>query len=246
MTTQSSEVYTSGQYCVNYPTWHAEDSAWKARQVLRVFEPQKSAGPIRICDIGCGAGGVIASLEELLSAAGVDAQFVGYDIAGAAIERARQQWNGRARLAFQCQDVLELEKLDYNVCLLMDVLEHLEDPKGFLRKLHDRGLRDFVIHLPLENNWSGIMRGKTDPRCNKAGHLHFLDTHSALSLLERSGLTVVKWVYTPELDLDIRHHRTPLNMLAYVPRKLFMKIAPALTVHTIGGAALMARCTFAQ
>jgi hypothetical protein len=86
------------------------------------------------------------------------------------------------------------------------------------------------------------MRGRTDPRRIKVGHVHFYDTHSALGMLECAGLTVHRWVYTPELDLDIRLHRTMWSGLAYVPRKLLFGIWPALCVHTIGGAALMARC----
>ena len=224
------------------PTWHSEDSPWKAQQIMRVFEPSQTNRPLTVCEIGCGVGGVLAALDGILSERGVDAQFVGFDIAPIAITRARRAWQHHERLEFRCEDVLSIERLDYDVCLLIDLLEHLDDPLAFLVQLRARGLSDFLVHLPLENNWLGIMRGKTDPRASPVGHLHFYDTHSALSLLERAGLTLNRWVYTLEFDLDIRLHRTIKSTLAYLPRKLMFSIWPTLTVHSIGGAALMARC----
>ncbi len=181
---------------------------------MRVLDLADLGRNLRICDVGCGAGGVIAALDDLLTQRGTRARFTGYDIASVAIARARTFWKDRSNLEFQCVDILSLDRLDCDLCLLMDVLEHLQDPLGFLIALSAKGVRDFVIHLPLENNWLAIMRGRTDPRSSKVGHLHFYDTHSAVSLLERAGLAIADWVYTPELDLDIRLHRTVFNLVA--------------------------------
>lgn len=209
---------------------------------MRVLNAAPRDRPLRICDIGCGVGGVLAAIDELLGKKGIEVELTGYDIAPLAIEGARERWSDRSNITFECCDVLSLDRLNYDLCLLMDVLEHLEDPVCFLRELRGRGIVEFAIHLPLENNWISIMRGKTDSRRSPVGHLHFFDTHSALSMLERAGLTVAKWVYTPELDLDVRLHRTLPSMLAYVPRRALLATWPALAVHTIGGAAMMARC----
>ena len=243
-TMSSRNFYTSEDYSEQNPTWHREDSPWKAEQILRVMELPGNDRPLRICDIGCGVGGVIAALDGLLAERNIDALLAGYDIAPIAIDRARRIWRDRERLVFECVDALSRDRLDYDLCLLMDVLEHLEDPRGFLRALKARGIQDCIVHLPLENNWLAIMRGRTDPRRSRVGHLHFYDTHSALSMLERAGLQVTKWVYTPELDLDIRLHKTFRSIMAYLPRKALLSLWPAMSVHTIGGAALMARGSF--
>jgi SAM-dependent methyltransferase len=238
----AEQIYAQGQYAEHNPTWHVEDSPWKAAQVMRVLDLAGAGRGLRICDVGCGAGGVVAGLDDLLSRRGIHAQFTGYDIAGVAVERARNLWKDRTNIGFACLDVLSIDRMDYDYCLLMDVLEHLEDPRGFLVALAAKGIREFIIHLPLENNWLSIMRGRTDPRSSLVGHLHFYDTHSALSLLERAGLEIAAWVYTPELDLDIRLHRTAFNVMAYIPRKVLLTCLPALGAHTLGGAAMMARC----
>lgn len=235
----TTELYTQGTYAEANPTWHAEDSAWKAEQILRVASFAPSDRPVRICDVGCGTGGVLAALGNRLAARGIRTELTGFDIAPIAIERARNQWPNAPHLSFECRDVLTLDRLDFDWCLLMDVLEHLEDPVGFLQALRTRGLRAFIIHLPLENNWLAIMRGRTDPRSSPVGHLHFFDTHSGLSLVERAGLAVRRWVYTPEIDLDIRCHRTLGSVLAYMPRKAIYRLSPTLAVHTLGGSAMM-------
>lgn len=98
------------------------------------------------------------------------------------------------------------------------------------------------MNLPLENNLINIVRGRIDPRRSRVGHLHFWDTYSALSILERAGLHVVQWFYAHEVDVDIRYHRTTASVLAYVPRKLLLAIVPNLCVHLLGGATMLARC----
>lgn len=238
--------YVNGDYATVSPTWHKEDSPWKAKQIMRVIDLQARHDLGTICDIGCGSGGVLAALDDMLQECGINLLMTGYDIAPGAIERARANHTGKPNIKFERCDVLSLNELECDLCLLMDVLEHIDDPKGFIDELCQRGVHEFVIHLPLENNWLGIMRGKTDPRCSPVGHLHFYDTHSALSLLERAGLEIIKWVYTPELDLDLRLHRTFKSTLAYLPRKMLSCLWPAMTVHTIGGLAMMAWCRSAS
>lgn len=238
----TTDLYTSSEYALASPTWHEEDSEWKAEQILRVYCPATTERPLHICDVGCG-GGVLAHFDDLLGKQGIQTQMTGFDIAPLAIGRARQKWAHKPNIRFESRDVLDLESLDYDVVLLMDILEHLGDPKGFLVGLRKRGARQFVMHLPLESYWLAILRGKTDPVSSPVGHVSFYDTHSALGLLGRGGLTVRKWVYTPELDLDIRLHRTFKSMLAYLPRKILTRLFPSATAHTIGGLALMAHCT---
>ncbi len=236
------ELYITGRYAEANPTWHEEDSTWKADKVLRILDLKSARSPIRVCDIGCGAGGVLAAMGSLLEQRCIESLLVGYDIAPLAIRRARERWKERANIHFECLDASSASHLDYDICLLIDVLEHIADPEDFIVCLANKGISEFVIHLPLENNWLAIMRGRTDSRRSQAGHLRFYDTHSALSLFERSGLDVLEWVYTTECDLDIRLHRTLRSLLAYVPRKLMLHIWPALAVHTLGGASLLARC----
>ena len=59
------DLYHSARYRELNPTWHAEDSPWKAEQVARLLQ-ERDLTPTSICDVGCGAGLVLASLAGLL------------------------------------------------------------------------------------------------------------------------------------------------------------------------------------
>ena len=206
----AEDLYTSGEYAMRNPTWHAEDSPWKAKQIARILQPCLSGqSPVRICEIGCGVGIVLAELQRTLGEQNVQSICVGYDIAPAAIRQALSTYGQSATLSFECCDVLSKAALQCDWCLLIDVLEHLQEPVQFLQELRRRGAKQFIVNLPLENSVINIVRGKTDPRRSRVGHLHFWDTYSALSVLERAGLHVAQWVYAQRLprlswELDLR------------------------------------------
>ena len=76
-----SNIYTGGEYLKQNPTWHEEDSPWKALQVQTMLA--RHPLPIRsIAEIGCGVGGILAQLRQTLPD-GIE--FHGFDIAAAAI-----------------------------------------------------------------------------------------------------------------------------------------------------------------
>src|ERR1019366_10254694 len=73
-----AETYTDGSYAaVTGGTWHVEDSAFKAGQVLRMLRRHPNLKPGSICDIGCGAGGVLAELDRKLDSV---SRFQGYEV----------------------------------------------------------------------------------------------------------------------------------------------------------------------
>src|ERR1700730_4645369 len=72
------KTYTDGSYAAaTGGTWHFEDSAFKAGQVLRMLRRHPEVNLGSICDIGCGSGGVLAELERQLDCA---AWFTGYEV----------------------------------------------------------------------------------------------------------------------------------------------------------------------
>ena len=172
--TPAAALYTSSEYAIANPTWHAEDSPWKAKQIVRILQPSLSSrGLLRICEIGCGVGIVLAELQRNLWELNVESVCVGYDIAPAAIQQAISIHGQSDTLSFECCDALSKPALQCDWCLLIDVLEHLHDPVKFLQELRRRGVQRFIVNLPLENSLINIMRGRTDPRRSRVGHLHF-------------------------------------------------------------------------
>src|SRR5215472_18256240 len=44
------EMYTSGEYLEKNPTWHVEESPWKAKQIMRMLN-QSGIAPRTICEV---------------------------------------------------------------------------------------------------------------------------------------------------------------------------------------------------
>jgi tRNA G46 methylase TrmB len=101
-----SSMYTDGEYVRKNPTWHVEDSLWKAQQVVKILE-RNSVVPKTIAEVGCGAGEVI----RRVSLAFPDTWCRGFEISPDAIERTR----GR-----------ETENLAYHLCDVLQTTEHLD------------------------------------------------------------------------------------------------------------------------
>ena len=81
-----------------------------------------------VLEVGCGTGGTLAVFADEYSCCGLDPSAV-------AIALARQRFpNVEFRLGLAPEDVMDL-RARTRVVLLLDVLEHLEDDAGFLRKL---------------------------------------------------------------------------------------------------------------
>jgi len=218
-----TSIYEDGTYLAANPTWHVEDSPWKAAQVVRLL----SIRPRTLCEIGCGAGETLSLLADTY---GADA--VGYDISPAAIELARDR--ERPGLSFRLGSPEPGEHFD--VVLVLDVIEHVEDPFAFLRGLH--GLAEtFVCHLPLELSAQAVLRGRFAQSRRELGHLHFFSEETALDLFRDCGFEVERWVFAPAV-LD-RGGKSTKARVAALPRRILWHASPRLMSRTLGGASLM-------
>ena len=67
--------YLTGEYQEKNPSFHVEDSPWKARQIQKMLDAQ-GISPRRVAEVGCGAGEILAQLARLYP----DAKFDGFEI----------------------------------------------------------------------------------------------------------------------------------------------------------------------
>ena len=74
-----TQRYLKKDYLEHNPEWDIKDSPWKADRVSAILK-KHSIKPNTLCEVGCGAGGVLDSLKHQLT----DTHFTGYDIAPAA------------------------------------------------------------------------------------------------------------------------------------------------------------------
>lgn len=228
--TFGNSIYETGEYVERNPTYHVEDSLWKARHILRLLE-KNSLEPRTICEIGCGAGEILKQLQSALPA---ETDFFGYDISPQAIELCRQRAN--ERLQFHCADLIAADTPDFDLLLCIDVFEHVQDYIGFLRDLRGKA-RYKVFHIPLDMSAQWVLRGQPILReREQAGHLHYFMKDTALAALRDSGYEVLDWTYTPGA---IDNPRSIKARLASWPRRLMMKVNQDFTVRVFGGYSLL-------
>ena len=171
------DPYTQGDYLIRNPTWHVEDSPWKAKQIIRMLT-RNSLAPKTICEVGCGAGEILRHLQQNLSE---QCLFWGYEVSPQAFALCKQRANERLR--FELKDILQEKDAFFDMILLIDLIEHLEDYFSFLRGIKPKSEYK-ILHIPLDLSVQMVLRGSPIMRTREsAGHLHYFTKEIALEIL---------------------------------------------------------------
>lgn len=134
------EMYEGDLYAEKNPTWHEEDAPWKAGHIERMIKRNKIPRD-RICEIGCGTGEILLTLEKAFPAAALS----GYEISPHAFNRAAQKETPHTK--FYLKDLLSESDLHFDLVLAIDVIEHVEDYISIIKKLKTFGTyKIFISH----------------------------------------------------------------------------------------------------
>lgn len=224
------EMYVTDEYEKNNPSWHEEDSPWKARQIEGMIV-QNGLSVNTICEIGCGTGEILLNLEHAFP----EATLAGYEIAPQAYHRAVDKETERT--TFFLQDALETDQPPFDLVLAIDVIEHVEDYLTFLKKLKPLG-KYKIFHIPLDLSVQSVARSWPILQLRKGvGHIHYFYKDTALAALADCGYTVIDTAYTAsrlELPNQARSSR-----LMRLPRRLMYAVSPDLAVRVLGGYSLL-------
>ena len=185
------DPHVNGEYLQKNPTWHVEYSPSKAENVLRLLAKQ-NLQPRTICEVGCGAAEVLRQLQLRMSP---ECRFWGYDIAPPAIEMAKERENDRLKV--QLADFGELETPYFDLLLMLEVIDHVEDYLGFLRMLRTRAkwkIISFSLDISVQ---SAVRTGVFSRWRDTLRHLHHFNTEIALDTLRHAGYQVVDCCYGP-------------------------------------------------
>ena len=79
-------AYLDGSYQSNNPSWHIEDSPWKARQISTMLK-KHGINPESICEVGCGTGEILVQLLPSFP----DALFCGYEVSPQAYDICKRR-----------------------------------------------------------------------------------------------------------------------------------------------------------
>jgi len=224
-----SKRYLDGEYARANPHWDAEDAPWKASKVRSLLDRQGVA-PESIAEVGCGSGAVLAELRRAYP----DAELAGFDIAPGAEEHWRRHADYHIR--FTLGDFLESEDR-FDVILLLDVIEHLENPFDFLCRIRSRADL-FAFHVPLDLSAMSVLREKSLLFVrDKVGHIHYYTKGLALALLGECGYEIIEARYTGAAFSAPQ--RTIKTRLAGLFRRTARLLGEDVAVRLLGGETLL-------
>jgi len=225
------EIYTSGDYLNKNPGWHVEESPWKAKQIIRMMR-QNHLVSSTICEVGCGAGEVLRQLQENLEK---DCMFWGYDISPQAFELSQSRAN--ERLHFRLVDIRQEKESFFDLILVLDVLEHLEDPFSFLREIRPKSQYK-IFHIPLDLSVQTILRRNALLKVRESyGHIHYFTKETSLQLLKDVGYEILDYFFTARAtELQAKELTRKLLRL---PRKLLSAVDIDLASRVLGGWSLL-------
>jgi len=142
------------------------------------------------------------------------------------------------------KDIVELRCEDatksgehFEVAMMLDVFEHVEDYFGFLRNC--RPLADHhVFHIPLDANARTVVgNGCSSPRKN-LGHLHYFSRLTALTTLRETGYEPIHWHYTKAAWDGPGPNKNPWKPINIMRRMLFA-VSQEYAQRILGGVSLL-------
>ena len=154
-------------------------------------------------ELGCGTGSVIRECQRR----GLAGSYIAVDYSATAIDYLRaHSVDIETHIADVTDAALTFDQ-PVDVVVLSHVIEHLEEPLGFLQSLQNIAFPRYLIaEVPLDDLLMGRLAAlaKKDRTQNLAGHVQFFTAKSFHKLLASSGLDVLldHRRYLPTLDMD--------------------------------------------
>lgn len=223
------DIYKGEAYLEKNPSWHVEESPFKAKYILKLLE-RNNLSPSTICEVGCGAGEVLKQLQDKM---GLGHEFWGYDISPIAQRLIEPRLNDK--LHFKLADPSQGDK-NYELLLVLDVVEHVEDYFAFLRSMRPVA-RYKLFHFPLDMSVQAVIRrnGMMKRRLDHA-HLHYFTKELALQALIDTGYEIQDYIYTPRSN---EIGPSLLQKVFRLPRALLYSMNHDFAVRVLGGYSFM-------
>lgn len=223
--------YTGGTHLEKIPDWHIEESPWKAQNIAKLLT-RNTLSPQTICEVGCGFGEVLKLVQ---AERGAECECLGYEISPVAFAHAQERTNEYVH--FKLGDFLAATERVFDLLLILDVVEHVENYLGFLQDLKPKGEYK-IFQVPLELSVQTVFRRHAlIKQRDTHGHLHYFTHETFLRSLEDCGYQIVDYIHTSS-SLDLPTHVLSTKLMR-VPRKVCYWLHKELTVRTLGGFRLM-------
>lgn len=184
-----SSGYFSGISSAGAYSNYGADKAYITRTMRKFITALKATHPppARLLDVGCAYGYFV----ELALRAGYDAY--GIDPSSHAAAKAKSRFNGR--ITEGTIGSVKFPDSHFDVITMLDVVEHLSDPRADLRRAARLLTPDGMILIATGDTESltAKLLGRRWTFYIPPQHLHFFHKTTMTELLGQSGLAPVKW-----------------------------------------------------
>ena len=166
-----------------YADWRALSAVGKADHVLALTPSASRGRPLRVLDIGCGDGALIAELSRREPSW----RFAGVEIAERAVDLARGRCP-EADIRWYDGETLPYGAGAFELAVLSHVLEHVPDPVAVLAEAARVAAR-VIVEVPLEDNLSA-RRASKQPVADHVGHIQRFSRLAIATVARDAGLRV--------------------------------------------------------
>lgn len=162
----------------------------KFKEVAKLIPPKS-----KVLDIGCNNAQIRYFLNE--------SEYYGVDLEKDLVEQLKKQ-GIKAEQVDLNKDTLPFEKEKFNYVFLLDILEHVIDPKKLLNDSKQRLKPDGKIIITLPNDYHFLNKIRflfnkhltRDPFA-PYGHLHYFPIKTGENFLKQNGLRILKKIPIP-------------------------------------------------
>jgi len=205
------------------------------RKVVESSQKYLNSNQRSAIDVGCGPGYMLAQLKKL----GFDEY--GIDFNPDVIKVATEHFHVKAEVA-KIQDLVAVNK-HFDIALLIHVLEHVEDPIGLLKDIHQLLTPNSILFIesPNATRFSLIHSLKKGTLVNKheypPQHLTFWSPSSLYKTLELAGYQVLECNALPfgehdQIKFFLTHRfKLPDNLVVSYLSKIIRTIGRALRLQ---------------
>lgn len=185
------DIYNDSTYLQKNPSWGSEDSPFKAGKIIELLKRNPDVPHKTVCEVGCGSGEVLVQLSSGLKDV---THFYGFDISKDAMSIAKQKET--ATLTFELKDFTQSkDNNSYDLILVLDVIEHVEDYFKFLRSIAAKS-RYTIFQIPLDICvWTLFRENILLESKERVGHIHNFTEDVILSILADNGFRILDKMY---------------------------------------------------
>jgi cyclopropane fatty-acyl-phospholipid synthase-like methyltransferase len=224
-------IYNDSSYLRNNPDWHEKDASFKAEQILKLLR-MVPGSILKIAEVGCGSGQILVELSNRLPE---QITFYGFDISKDAFNIAKTKET--TRITIRLLDLVDESEENYffDVLLVIDVLEHIDNYFKFLDGIVKKG-KYTIFHIPLDLSvWSLFREKMLIESKERVGHIHNFTEDFIKRILEDYGFRILFQTYTG----PIFEMKTLKENIINKTRNLLFKINKRFASKSIGGYSIL-------